>query len=445
MLIFNEGLPRAGKSYDAVANHLIPAIKSGRHVYARLDGLNFYAIAQVSGVPEDRVRELLHVVDPGDVPALFRITVHADKTKSLNPQLRRDSLFIIDEVHEFWVAARTDLEPEVEWFFAYHGQFGLDGVLISQAYKRVHDAIRLRVERKHLFRKLNFLQKLKRRSKEDVSKRYVKRSMIAMEPDRFMVLTSEEYEYNPEIFPCYTGYRPGVENVAPYDPGFGGIFSRAQKIAYFSCIGLVAFAGIYFATKYSGGDQPAEDAVPVSSAPAGDALPSEPGTFFQPEPAMIATAATVAPTGAALATAREVRAEEGDPMVAYFVNLTQTARPRLSAVVESDNGRYALIEWRIGNAQVLERVDSRDLEALGFVVTIHERYATLEAEGQKLLATRFPLDSPYSGPGAGTGAPTTVPSSDGLDLAPGGPSGASSAAGSGYDQIAAYGHFRPGL
>lgn len=432
MLIFNEGLPRAGKSYDAVANHLIPAIKSGRHVYARLDGLNFYAIAQVSGVPEDEVRALLHIVEPGDVLDLFRITVHADKTKTLHADLRRDSLFIIDEVHEFWVASRSDLDPEIEWFFAYHGQFGMDGVLISQAYKRVHDAIRLRVERKHLFRKLNFLQKLKRRSKEDSSKRYVKRSMIAMEPDKFAVLTSEEYEYNPEIFPCYTGYRPGVENIAPYDPGFGGIFSRTQKIVYFSCIGLVAFALLYLGNKYT------SDAEPEPVEVAAEALPPV-GQFYQPEPDSAPVGSVAMPTGAVLSGARSV--EEGrSPVVAYFVNLTQTARPRLAAVVDSDGVRFALIEWRIGNQQVLERVDSRDLEALGFVVTVHDRYATLEAEGETLLATRYPLDSPYSGPG---GAPSFAPSGGAPYLPPEPATGtAGHSSGSGYDQVATYGQFR---
>ncbi|MEB2027395.1 zonular occludens toxin domain-containing protein, partial [Xanthomonas campestris pv. campestris] len=27
MLVFNEGVPRAGKSYDAVKNHILPALK----------------------------------------------------------------------------------------------------------------------------------------------------------------------------------------------------------------------------------------------------------------------------------------------------------------------------------------------------------------------------------------------------------------------------------
>lgn len=439
MLVFNEGLPRAGKSYDAVANHLVPAIKSGRHVYARIDGLNFYAIAQVAGVPEDRVRELLHVVDPGQVMDLFRITVHEDKTKTLNPELRKDALFIVDECHEYWVSSRVDLPPEVEYFFAYHGQFGLDGVLISQWYKRLHDAVRGRVERKHLFRKLNFLQVLKRRSKEDTSKRYVRRAQIAMEPDKFAVLASEEFEYKPEFFPCYKSFRDGADNTTPYDPGFGGIFARWQKLAYFGAVGLVAFAGIYFATKYTRAKAEVEERHQVAA----EVAPPAVGVVYQPDdmPAALPAGTVVAPTGAVLSSGRSVKEENRSPVVEYFLNLTKTARPRLAALIESDSGRYGLIEWRIGNFQVLERIDSRDLESLGFKVTLHDRYATIEAEGETMLATRFPLDSPYSGPGGQSSAPTALPSSG--SIAPEPVSGPSvSAAGGGYDQIATYGGFR---
>ncbi|RWA38908.1 hypothetical protein C5H14_11335 [Xylella fastidiosa] len=39
MLVFNEGVPRSGKSYDAVKHHILPALREGRRVYARLNGL----------------------------------------------------------------------------------------------------------------------------------------------------------------------------------------------------------------------------------------------------------------------------------------------------------------------------------------------------------------------------------------------------------------------
>lgn len=74
MLIFNEGVPRAGKSYDAVKNHILPALKKGRRVYARLNGLRHDRIAKHVGMAESDVQSLLVIVDTKDVVSTFACT-----------------------------------------------------------------------------------------------------------------------------------------------------------------------------------------------------------------------------------------------------------------------------------------------------------------------------------------------------------------------------------
>lgn len=390
MLIFNEGLPRAGKTYDAVANHILPALKAGRHVYARLNGLKPYAIAQTAGIPEDQVRELLHLVEPNEVLDLFRVTELPDKTKVLNPKLKRDALFVIDEVHEFYMASRVEADKEVEQFFAYHGQFGMDGVLISQWYKRVHDAIRGRVERKHLFRKLNFMKSLKR-AKRNALPQYVCRQQIAMEPDKFAVLCSNTHTYDPAIWQCYSSYQGGAQNVEAYDPGFAGIFSGRQKWVLGFCLLLVALGGLRLVTGYASARDQAELDAATEAVYEGEPVPV---AAKPPEDGRIAAVATGAPLGSAAVTSP---AGKHDAAVGYFFNLAKTGRTRLAAVVGGDNP-FALIEWRVGNGNVLDRVDSRDLEAMGFTVTLNGKWATLEANGETIMATMWPLDSPYSPP-----------------------------------------------
>lgn len=49
MLIFHEGLPRSGKSYEAMVRHIIPALQKGRHVWAYIEGLNHARIAGATG------------------------------------------------------------------------------------------------------------------------------------------------------------------------------------------------------------------------------------------------------------------------------------------------------------------------------------------------------------------------------------------------------------
>ncbi|WP_244126608.1 zonular occludens toxin domain-containing protein, partial [Xylella fastidiosa] len=71
MLVFNEGVPRSGKSYDAVKHHILPALREGRRVYARLNGLRYELIAQYLEMSEARIRELLFVVNTDDVLNTF--------------------------------------------------------------------------------------------------------------------------------------------------------------------------------------------------------------------------------------------------------------------------------------------------------------------------------------------------------------------------------------
>ncbi|MDC6258787.1 type II secretion system major pseudopilin GspG [Ralstonia solanacearum] len=60
MLIVHEGLPGAGKTWEAVVKRLIPALQKGRKVYARINGLDHAKIAEVAGVELERVKELLY-------------------------------------------------------------------------------------------------------------------------------------------------------------------------------------------------------------------------------------------------------------------------------------------------------------------------------------------------------------------------------------------------
>lgn len=52
MIIFHEGMPRSGKSYASIKDHIVPSLAKGRKVYARLDGINFRQIGELAGLTE---------------------------------------------------------------------------------------------------------------------------------------------------------------------------------------------------------------------------------------------------------------------------------------------------------------------------------------------------------------------------------------------------------
>jgi zona occludens toxin len=92
MLVFNEGVPRSGKSYDAVRSHILQALKKGRKVFARLNGLKHEAIAQYLQMRLADVQALLIHVPSEDVPRLHEM-------------VEPGCLVVIDECHDFYVAS----------------------------------------------------------------------------------------------------------------------------------------------------------------------------------------------------------------------------------------------------------------------------------------------------------------------------------------------------
>ena len=70
MLIFHEGLPGSGKSYEALISHIIPSIQKGRKVFARINGLNYEKIAELTEREESEVRALLYEITEEQVPTI---------------------------------------------------------------------------------------------------------------------------------------------------------------------------------------------------------------------------------------------------------------------------------------------------------------------------------------------------------------------------------------
>ncbi|RNK95849.1 zonular occludens toxin domain-containing protein, partial [Xanthomonas vasicola] len=85
-----------------------PALKKGRRVFARLNGLRFDRIAKHLGIAESDVRSLLVLVDTKDVAKLFACT-QDESGKWCIPDDFKDALVVIDEVHEFYVNERKPL------------------------------------------------------------------------------------------------------------------------------------------------------------------------------------------------------------------------------------------------------------------------------------------------------------------------------------------------
>ncbi len=142
MLIFHEGLPRSGKSYEAMVKHVLPALKNGRKVFAYVEGLNHEKIAVINEQPLEEIQSLLIQITREQVPEIYK---HVEK----------NSLVLIDELQNFWPNSRGKLSDEMMKFVSEHGHDGIDIIMMGQSFKDCHNAWRRRTERKVQFFKLS--------------------------------------------------------------------------------------------------------------------------------------------------------------------------------------------------------------------------------------------------------------------------------------------------
>jgi zona occludens toxin len=372
MLVFNEGVPRSGKSYDAVLSHILPALKSGRVVYARINGLNHDKIADHLGLSPGIVRDLLREVPTADVLKTFQARKNEAGEWGIADDLK-NALFVVDEAHEFYVASREAINPAIEQFFALCGQNGMDGVLMSQWYRRLHSSVRARIERKNVFQKLTAV---------GMTGKYLVTRFHTTTPDRFEKIGSDTCTYDPAIFPLYKGYADGASNVAVYKAGGKTVWHKIRKFALVM-VPLVILGGVSLHHFFTDGGglvraKPAPRVVTVPAAP-----------VARPE-----TMAKVKPLEAPTTLHPAIDTTGMPPSVAYVFDLTAQARPRLVGWIEMAGKGTGLIEWREDQGHVLDRMTIAQLRSMGVTVEHYPYGLKVGYKGKVFIATSWPVDMP---------------------------------------------------
>lgn len=391
MLVFNEGVPRAGKSYDAVKNHILPALKKGRRVYARLNGLRHDKIAAHLGLAESDVRAQLVLVDTKEVVSAFSCS-QDDTGKWCIPDHFKDALVVIDEVHEFYVNERKPLSPEVENFWALLGQNGGDAVIMTQWINRLHSAVKARIERKNTFQKLTAVGS---------KSRYRVTFFHTTSPGKYEKVGGQTLKYDPAIFPLYDGYAPGAENTEVYEEGGKTVWAamavRGVIFLVLGGIGLYFFAGFFLKSKPK--SEPAPRASTQDAARRSQPVAHGAGETVQGEPA--------APE------------PERDPLAdltteqRYVADLGEKGRIRLALIAQVAGEDRGWVQWiSTESNEIIEQLDIRQLRALGYEVAVESYGLRLSAGSHVTVATAWPYNAPIrekdarlynlSGDGAGT-------------------------------------------
>jgi zona occludens toxin len=376
MLIFHEGLPRSGKSYEAMRAWILPALKSGREVFANLEGMNHERIAQVENLPLERVRELLHQIAWEDTTKIHQIAT-------------KDCLIVLDEGQDFW-PVKGQISTEHTTFFTKHGHKGQDILVMGQDYRDCHAIIKRRIQRRLRFTKTSSLGS---------ENRYIWVAYEAKGEEKFIKVGQGTETYDQRYFGMYQSHDPGTENKGNLkDKRFTlwshPAFKYGLPVFIVALIwGLNAIWNVFHGGLMPDQKKPVSvSAVPSSSV---SAVPSAAVSVPLPSSVSLPSSVAQAPAVASATMAGATPAQAEKSLVVdddYIDQLSRLYRPRVSGVMSSGSRVTGLVEFLDAGYRAIERLNVAQIEDFGWKVTEKNSILTLRKKEKTLRFTSWPVE-----------------------------------------------------
>lgn len=420
MIVFHEGLPGSGKSYEAVLSFIVPALCEGKHVYTNIRGVDHVAIAQHLGLAPVFLEDRLHLTSPDATPEESQQseTAHLERQKAFFLAAAPNCVIVWDEVQDFFPSTRQAVSAEWSEFVAAHRHAGRHIVLMGQDVRDVHTIWRRRVEQLIRFRKLTMIGQ---------GGRYRWDIYQNKGGDKWEKIDGGFRKYDKRVFALYQSVRGTTKSHALLK------HDKANPVAnsFFLRVGLPVFLvaiiwGVYTLSSFFGGGGSALVPAPKPAASSGAlAAPGPVKTYVYPGvstqglpasmqpkvppipkgeyrvPAPVAPpVSTPASAPAPASDARSLPERQTDFLVAQF----KASRAYVMGFVENaDSGQwYVDVAFFDGGNQPYLRLDRPALEQLASQVQPHPAgllVTTLDGI-EHLIPFRAAPDRAYTVPGA---------------------------------------------
>ncbi|MBD9357489.1 zonular occludens toxin family protein [Methylomonas albis] len=400
MIIFHEGLPRSGKSYEAAINRIIPALQAGRKVFAYIEGLNHEKFAEITGKPLDEIKgrvehrtlttqeyaaladEEKQRVSKGKdswtiktYPGLLH-QVDAEQVKTIYDHVENDSLVIIDELQDFWPSDRAKLGDGITQFITQHGHRGLDIVVMGQDHRDCHALWKRRIDQLITFVKLDAV---------GMADRYTWTTFKANK-GKFVQLRSGQGKYDEKYFGLYKSHTDGTSNKATYNDDRANLL-KSSAIRYglpgALAVGVVA---VWYLVSFMTGGQDVVKVAKASTAEVQQGQVEQRATARRPEP-------------------EQARAEQEKPKelpkamshAQYIEQIVTKFKPRLAGLITGTGPRgepktVGYVEFMDETNHVKERFDLKQLESFGWAWGVRPYGLELHRGMQSIAVTAWPID-----------------------------------------------------
>ncbi|MEJ1167386.1 zonular occludens toxin domain-containing protein [Variovorax sp. CCNWLW186] len=374
-ILFYEGLPRSGKSYEAMSTLVIPWLKKGREVVAYIEGLDTdeckQRIAEASGIALEKVKELLFPLTREDMRP--REVERNGKKVMIDgtwiEKTRDNALHVFDEAQNWW-SNRTKASDELTQFVTEHGHRGITILLMGQSLLDVLALWRRRVDQKFIFLKLTAL---------GADKRYRVTIHKGQGNGEFVKVADKLNKYDPKYFGTYKSHVSGDTDTDTYTDD-RIVFWKGGMVKYGAVFAVACL--IFGSWKLWAFFHPPEPVkAKPGSASAARAIPAAP------------TAPAAPPTAAKPQVEAKAPVDTRSPEERYFADLGTKGRVRLSGLMTFRGKTAGVVEWVDGNTRVLERIGIDTLQQLGVRVEVIGPAVKLSLGEWNALATMWPVEA----------------------------------------------------
>ncbi|PZQ77134.1 MAG: Zonular occludens toxin [Variovorax paradoxus] len=363
-ILFYEGLPRAGKSYESMVEMIIPWLKKGREVVAYVEGLDFDRIAEAAELSVDQVRELLFPLTREDMRPR-----EEKKNGKMVPidgawieKTRDNALHVFDEAQTWWPNRMRATEALTQ-FVTEHGHRGMTVLLMGQSLDDVLALWRRRVDQKMVFLKLSALGQ---------ANRYSVTTWKGLGGGDFAKVGTKVRKYDPKYFGTYSSHTSDdIDTETFTDERANAWKSGGLRFAFSVVIVCVVF-GVWKGWGFFHQQPKAQESASKPNASAG---PQQPAGGVQK-----------------VAVRVDAPQVQKTPQERYFLGMTDKYRIRLAGVARIRERSTGVVEWIDGNTRVVERMTFETLGDLGVSVVVTGSTARLALGTWSELATSWPLE-----------------------------------------------------
>jgi zona occludens toxin len=189
MIIFYEGVPGSGKSYDAIVK-IVANLKKGRKVYTNIDG--------VENVKCKEMIKCMTGLDDFDIDEKL-IVLERDQVFHFWDFVTPGSFVVIDEAQKFFNSRDWQKEENrrcADWC-STHRHEGYDALFLTQKIEKVDTQVRTLTEWTYRYKKVNFVGNL-------INQSYI--CFAFSGDDTSNPLTKIIRRYDKKYFACYKSY-----------------------------------------------------------------------------------------------------------------------------------------------------------------------------------------------------------------------------------------------